>query len=278
MANLATDRTAENTSAEHLSDHNSAHGYINDLDKLSVKGDLLFHDGATYVKVAVGSNDQVLTADSGESGGAKWATPSANALDKATTKGDTIIYNGSIYARLGVGANDQVLTADSAQATGVKWAAVAGASSPVTTKGDIYTYDSSDARLGVGTNGQVLTADSGETTGVKWATPSAGAGLTVTRHAADATLTASGVYVVDSSAAVRTLTLPALSAAPIGGFRITVKREGAEFVDIDCAGADEFEPGGVSTQRLFNNWSALSLFADSAANYWYELGYYGAIT
>lgn len=50
----------------------------------------------------------------------------------------------------------------------------AGSSSPLTTKGDVYTYSTVDARLGVGTNGQVLTADSAEATGLKWATPTTG--------------------------------------------------------------------------------------------------------
>ena len=50
----------------------------------------------------------------------------------------------------------------------------AGAASPLTTKGDVYTFSTSDARLPVGTNGQVLTADSTEATGLKFATPAAG--------------------------------------------------------------------------------------------------------
>ncbi len=53
-----------------------------------------------------------------------------------------------------------------------------GAVSPLTTKGDIYTFSSSDARLPVGTNGQVLTADSSEATGLKFATPAAGGAAT----------------------------------------------------------------------------------------------------
>jgi len=46
-----------------------------------------------------------------------------------------------------------------------------GAASPLTTKGDLYTYSTSDTRLGVGANNTVLTAASGEATGLKWAVP-----------------------------------------------------------------------------------------------------------
>jgi len=51
-----------------------------------------------------------------------------------------------------------------------------GSSSPLTTKGDVYTYSTTDARLGVGTNDYVLTADSTEATGLKWAPASGGSG------------------------------------------------------------------------------------------------------
>ena len=45
--------------------------------------------------------------------------------------------------------------------------------SPLTTKGDLYTYSTTDERLGVGTDGQALIADSAEATGLKWGTVSA---------------------------------------------------------------------------------------------------------
>lgn len=48
------------------------------------------------------------------------------------------------------------------------------ANSPLTTKGDIWGFSSTDARIGVGTNGYVLTADSAQTLGVKWAPAASG--------------------------------------------------------------------------------------------------------
>jgi len=50
----------------------------------------------------------------------------------------------------------------------------AGAVSPLTTKGDLYTFSTSDARLPVGTNGYTLVADSTQTTGLKWQAPAGG--------------------------------------------------------------------------------------------------------
>lgn len=43
-----------------------------------------------------------------------------------------------------------------------------GGASPLTTKGDLYGFDTADARIPVGTDGQILVADSVDPLGVSW--------------------------------------------------------------------------------------------------------------
>lgn len=91
--------------------------------KFNAKGDILVataNDLAT--NVSVGTNGQILVADSSQAAGVVWAT---NAPDVATTKGDLITRTASGYARIGVGSNGQGLLADSSTSTGLVWGAPA---------------------------------------------------------------------------------------------------------------------------------------------------------
>jgi hypothetical protein len=64
---------------------------------------------------------------------------------------------------------DIFMIEDSADSWNKKKVLISTVLPPLTTKGDLFTYDTAFQRLAVGTNGQVLTADSGEATGLKWA-------------------------------------------------------------------------------------------------------------
>ncbi len=130
------------------------------------KGDILAASGSTQLlKLAVGSNGQVLTSDSAQTTGVGWTT--AKSLLPTTTKGDLLVSNGADNMKLAVGANGTVLSADSSVERGVKWASPPG--TPLTTKGDIFVRDtSSPIRLAVGTNGQVLSSESSQVSGLLW--------------------------------------------------------------------------------------------------------------
>jgi len=157
---------------------------------VTTKGDLLGYD-TTKNRVPVGSDDEVLTADSGQGLGVKYsrvANASLGDMLESTIKGRadgagtgaptdltpaqaTAIINELSDSEKGLapasgGGTDNFLRADKS------WAVPPGTGiNPLTTKGDLYGYDTEATRIPVGVNERVLTADDTASLGVIWQEP-----------------------------------------------------------------------------------------------------------
>lgn len=90
---------------------------------VDAKGDLLVGTADNTVgRLAVGTNEHRLVADSAQTAGVKYVADTTNYAVAA--KGDLLVATAAdTVTNLTVGTNGHVLTADSAQTSGVKWAA-----------------------------------------------------------------------------------------------------------------------------------------------------------
>lgn len=91
----------------------------------TTKGDLLVHTGSAHARLAAGTNEHRLVADSAQANGLKYVADTTNYAIAA--KGDLLVGTAAdTVTAVSVGTNGFVLTADSAEASGVKWAASTG--------------------------------------------------------------------------------------------------------------------------------------------------------
>lgn len=135
------------------------------------------------VNTAGVTNGQVLAYQSGN-----WI-PTTMAAGPVTTtdlpEGTNLYHtNARVDARIGLAElsdllnvsntaaiNGQYLAWDSATSNWVPTTPTSTFTSPLTTKGDLHTYSTTDARLPIGANGTFLVADSTTTTGLRWQAP-----------------------------------------------------------------------------------------------------------
>lgn len=66
------------------------------LDPLTTKGDVIAHNGTNSIRLPVGSNDQVLTADSTAAAGVKWGAGGAGGLSNFTEAKNTTSPNATV--------------------------------------------------------------------------------------------------------------------------------------------------------------------------------------
>lgn len=85
--------------------------------------------------------------------------------DHASRPAANAVPIGTLYS-----CTDHDLVYQSDGSTWATWATL-GSTTPLTTKGDLFSFSTVDARLPVGADGQVLVADSAASLGVKWSKP-----------------------------------------------------------------------------------------------------------
>jgi len=145
-------------------------GYADVLrDVLTTRGDLVRRGAAAEERFAVGAANTVLMSDGTDPA---WGTVTA-LLDAlfSSSQGAILYRDAAAWAALAPGTSGHFLKTQGAAANPL-WAAPAGGlTSPLTTKGDIWAYDSADNRFPVGAaaDGTVLTRDAASAFGFKWA-------------------------------------------------------------------------------------------------------------
>lgn len=139
---------------------------------LTTKGDVWGYDTGN-ARIPVGADGNVLTANSGAALGVSWQAPTTYAPTNAEYV--LVAPNGTLSQARTLAAGSHISITDGGAGGNLTIATTGLTASPLTTKGDVWGYTSTDARVAVGTDGKVLTADSTAAAGVSWKTPASAA-------------------------------------------------------------------------------------------------------
>ena len=152
-----------------------------------------------------------------------WVMPTATDL-VTDLPADFAVFGQGVdtsFQYLNGGTTGQVLSKTSATNLAFTWVTPTD-QTPLTTKGDLFTFTTVDARLGVGTNGQILSADSTAPTGLAWITNVVGditgvtAGTGLSGGGTSGTVTLSIDSTVATLTGTQTLTNKTLTAPALG--------------------------------------------------------------
>jgi hypothetical protein len=124
---------------------------------------------------------------------------------------------------------------------------------PLTTKGDIYTFSTTNIRLAVGTNGQILSANSATSTGLEWISNSTG---TVTSISAGSNITCTPNPITSTGTVALSATPSGLTSVNAGNLTLVGDTlRGTNGVLIESTGSGQaigLSPKGASQVRIFS--------------------------
>ncbi|MFV3408333.1 tail fiber domain-containing protein [Bdellovibrio bacteriovorus] len=150
--NLASDVTGTLPIANGGTGATTAIAAFNGLSPLTTKGDVLGNDGTNDVRLPAGTNGQVLTADSAQASGLKWATPTVGTVTSVT---------GTAPVQVATGTTTPVISVDPAT-TGARGVVQVGSGIAVssgTISADPANFPSAVPVSKGGTGATSLTAD-----------------------------------------------------------------------------------------------------------------------